>query len=146
MPIALALPVNRVSAQHRRCTQKDHHVSRRVVLSTCHSLVDRLAVVRAVRNEAGNLAGDLLEQTGNFVGVIGTILSQCVLHDFTSARVDRQMKLPPRSTAAAMSLFIPFALSEQLQPVLSTIRCLAPCEIALGRRSTKLPLRRLSVV
>jgi hypothetical protein len=27
VPIALALPVNRVSAQHRRCARRDHHVS-----------------------------------------------------------------------------------------------------------------------
>jgi hypothetical protein len=80
-----------------------------------HRLVDRLAVVCAVRDEADDLAFNLLEQTWNFANVVGAVIGQRVRIDFTAACVDREVELPPGPAGAAMSFFIPFALSEQLQ-------------------------------
>src|SRR5713101_1282447 len=113
--VALALRVNRVRTQHRRCTRRDHHVWRRIVLFARNRLVDWLAVVCAVRDEAGDLAFNLLEQTGNFANVVGTVVGQHVRDDFTGVCVDRKVELPPGPTGAAMPFFIPLAASEQLQ-------------------------------
>ncbi len=127
--VALALRVNRVRTQHRRCTRRDHHVWRRIMLFTRHRLVDRLAVVCTVRDEAGDLAFNLLEQTWNFANVVRTVVGQNVGDDLTGLCVDREVPCP-----------------NNFRPVLSTIRCLAPCEGTFGRRPAKSPLRRLSVV
>ena len=86
------------------------------MLLTCHSLIDRIAIIRTVRDEAGNLAINLLKQPGNFAGVIGTVVGQGVRDDFASACVNRQMQLPPGPAATTVSFLIPFALSEQFQP------------------------------
>jgi hypothetical protein len=83
----------------------------RIMLLIRHCLVDRLAVVCAVRDEAGDLAFNLPEQTWNFANVVGAVIGQHVRNDFTGACVDREVELPPGPAGAA----IPFALSEQLQ-------------------------------
>jgi hypothetical protein len=95
MPVALALPVSAVCAQHCRCARRNHHVWWRIVLLTCHGLVDRLAILCAIRDEAGNLAADLLEQSGNFAYVVYIILGQSVRNNLTGVRVDREMELAP---------------------------------------------------
>src|SRR6516164_3361840 len=86
------------------------------MLLTHYGLVDRLAIICAIRDEAGDLAVDLLEQSGNFTYVVCIILGQSVRNDFTGVRVDRKMELAPRSALAAVSLLVPLALSEQFQP------------------------------
>jgi hypothetical protein len=83
---------------------------------SCHSLIDRIAIIRTVRDEAGNLAIDLLKQPGNFPGVIGTIVGEGIRDDFASACVNRQVQLPPGPATTTVSFLIPFALSEQFQP------------------------------
>ena len=116
------------------------------MLLTCHGLVNRLAIICAIRDEAGDLAVDLLEQTGNFADVVCIILGQGVRNDFTGVRVDREMELAPRSATAAVSLLVPLALSEQFQPRAVDNQMSSSCEITLGRRVANSPLRRLSVV
>ena len=86
------------------------------MLLTRHGLVNRLAIIRAIRDEAGDLSADLLEQFGNFAYVVCIILGQSVRNDFTGVRVDREMELAPRSAMATVSLLVPLALSEQFQP------------------------------
>ena len=93
--VALALRVNRVRTRHCRCARRDHHVWRRITLLIRHRLVDRLAVVCAVRDEADDLAFNLLEQTWNFANVVGAVIGQRVRNDFTAACVDREVELPP---------------------------------------------------
>jgi hypothetical protein len=63
VPVALALPVGAVCAQHCRCARRNHHVWRRIMLLTRHGLVNRLAIISAIRDEASDLAVDLLEQS-----------------------------------------------------------------------------------
>ena len=53
------------------------------MLLTRNGLVDRLTIICAIRDEAGNLAVDLLEQSGNFAYVVCIILGQSVRNDFT---------------------------------------------------------------
>ena len=72
--VALALRISRVRPQHRRCTRRDHHVWRRIVLFPRHCLVDRFAVVCAIRDEAGDLAFNLFKQTWNFTNIVGAIV------------------------------------------------------------------------
>jgi hypothetical protein len=62
-----------------------------------HRLVDRLAVVCAVCDEADDIAFNLPEQTWNFANVVGAVIGQRVLNDFTAACVDREVIQSVRS-------------------------------------------------
>jgi hypothetical protein len=107
------------------------------MLLTRHGLVNRLAIICAIRDEAGDLAVDLLEQSGNFADVVRIILSQSVRNDFTGVRVDRKMELAP-SAMAAVSLLVPLALSEQLQPRA------VDNQMSSSRNNTRSPCRKLT--
>src|SRR5215469_3519262 len=113
--VALALRISRVRPQYRRCARRDDHVWRGIVMFSCHCLVDRFAVVCTVRDEAGDLAFNLFEQTWNFANIVGTIVGQSVRNDFTGACVDCEVELPPGPAGAAMPFFIPLASSKRLQ-------------------------------
>src|SRR4051794_26716372 len=54
--IALALRISLFRARHRRCTRGDDNLGRRIGLMACHSLVDGITIIRAVRYDTRNLA------------------------------------------------------------------------------------------
>jgi hypothetical protein len=61
------------------------------MLLMCYGLVDWLAIICAIRDEAGDLAVDLPEQSGDFANVVCIILGQCTCNSLAGVRIDREM-------------------------------------------------------
>ena len=78
-------------------------------------LVNRLAIIGAVRNYAGDPSFHCRQQSRTLCDVTGILVCQDVRHDLTRFGVDSQMQLAPSPWLAAMLLGIPLALSEYLR-------------------------------
>jgi hypothetical protein len=115
------------------------------MLLTRHGPVDRLAIIRAVSDEAGDLVVDLLEQTWSFTDVVCIIPGQHICDCFPGVHIDREMQLAPGSAMVAVSLFVPCAVSKEFQPRGAATGCMAHA-IIFGRRVVNSPLRQLSVM
>ena len=77
--------------------------------------VNRLAVIDAIGNNAGDPSFHCRQQSRNLRDVAAILVCQDVRHDRTRFGVDSQMQLAPPPWLAAMLLRIPLALTEDLQ-------------------------------
>src|SRR5580692_8488488 len=103
-------------------------------------LIDRLAVVGTIGNDAGDPSFHCRQQSRCLRGVAAILVCQAVRHDLTRFGVDSQMQLAPLPRLATMLLGIPLALTEYLQtgavqhdvdrPVMADSTWLASCEAA----------------
>src|ERR1700733_4061188 len=78
-------------------------------------LIDRLAVIGAVGNDAGDPSFHCRQQGRNLCDVAAILVCQDVRHDLTRFGIDSQMQLAPLPWLAAVLLGIPLALTEDLQ-------------------------------
>ncbi len=78
-------------------------------------LINRLAVIGAVGNNADDPSFHCRQQGRNLCDVAGILVCQDVRHDLTRFGIDSQMRLAPPSRLAAMLLGLPLALTEDLQ-------------------------------
>jgi hypothetical protein len=79
-------------------------------------LVDRLAVVGAVRDHARDAALRLPEQGWRPDCVIRVAIRQHMRGDLAGAGINGEMQLAPVPACSTMLLGIPLALAKQLQP------------------------------
>src|SRR3954469_21870584 len=88
-----------------------------VGLALSHGAVNRLAVIRTVRDHRGKGTGDLIEQGADLGGVALLVARQLGREDFAGAGINGQMKLTPGPLAAhTVLLRQPLARAVDLQP------------------------------
>ena len=85
------------------------------MLSGGSLLIDRLAVIGAVGNDAGDPSFHCRQQSRHLRDVAAILVCQDVRHDLTRFGIDSQMQLAPLPWLAAVLLGIPLALTEDLQ-------------------------------
>ena len=78
-------------------------------------LINRLAVIGAVGNNADDPSFHCRQQGRNLCDVAGILVCQDVRHDFTRFGIDSQMQLAPLPWLATVFLGIPLTLTEDLQ-------------------------------
>ena len=108
---------------------------------------DRLLIVDAIGNETPNFIVDLGQQFWNLRGILRMAIGDARRQDATLV-IDAKMELfPAPALLVAMFVSMPFALTTDLQPVLSTITDVGPWGASSTcRRIVTVALRRDNVV
>jgi hypothetical protein len=78
-------------------------------------LVHGLAIVSAIRHNAGDLTPDLLQQEWHLAGISGFLAGQHTRDDFARFGINGHVQLTPEPAGSPMLLAIPLARPEQLE-------------------------------